>query len=380
MRLLRIALLVCSSLALADEMPSFQAGKEFAESAKDRAAEQLKGDVGAAQLPHYNDNAPEGGHFQGGRGLVGDFGNTRKSTCQTHSAKNAFDQQECDAVNYLSKHGGQRKKFNLDKNDPLLTGSRDIINDPQGGARGGRQNCRVERLVKPATFLRETCTEAMVNEEMKCNRTLLVTCDPESDGCDPGGIIPGSWAGDMAVSFLPAGGGDYTFQFGTIADNYWKGRGAVFDRMLSFEVRDVELINKFILTYAAYDDWLLVKLNDVLLYVGPKSGDKLESAGNGQVRVCGDPVSEHASRKKKGQPLVNPNCVFPAEGKMSWKIPLSIDLRPHLHNGKNTIFMRTIVGGNGEGAIQITARQKCPRNCYDRWDDSECTEFEARTR
>jgi hypothetical protein len=34
---------------------------------------------------------------------------------------------------------------------------------------------------------------------------------------------------------------------------------------------------------------------------------------------------------------------------------LNIDLRPYLRAGQNNIWMRTIVAGNGEGAIRIDA-------------------------
>lgn len=44
---------------------------------------------------------------------------------------------------------------------------------------------------------------------------------------------------------------------------------------------------------------------------------------------------------------------LPLERETSWNIPTNIDLRPYLKDGDNEIFMRTIVGGDGEGWIKV---------------------------
>jgi len=36
-----------------------------------------------------------------------------------------------------------------------------------------------------------------------------VVCSPAVDGCDAGGLVPASWAGDMAVNWSPLGSGNY---------------------------------------------------------------------------------------------------------------------------------------------------------------------------
>ena len=42
--------------------------------------------------------------------------------------------------------------------------------------------------------------------------------------------------------------------------------------------------------------------------------------------------------------------------------------------------MRTIVAGRGEGAVQLTTRQLCPRNCREQWDNSQCAALEQRAK
>lgn len=47
---------------------------------------------------------------------------------------------------------------------------------------------------------------------------------------------------------------------------------------------------------------------------------------------------------------------LPLERRTSWNISTDIDLRPYLKSGTNEIFMRTIVGGGGEGWIRVRTR------------------------
>lgn len=403
---------------LATPAEAFQAGKEFANQGKGAAARQVNGAAAAGALPYYGTTAPESANFQGGRQLIGAAGTGKQIDCQTRQAGSGFKQQECDAVNFMSKNPTSRPKFTLDKKtDPVLTGSRSVIEQPGAVPGASNQQCRVERIRNPATYLGETCTETQTLENLSCKRVLQVLCDAQRDGCDQGGIVPNSWAGDMATSLTPDGSGNYILQFGTIANNYWSGWGAVYDRHLSFSLQDVKLITRFALTRAAFDDWLMVKVNDQLVYVGPRGGDRLEiysplpvlEAAN--QRSCSSYWDETGSgwqcaNTGDGSNAVSyPSCTAMAGGwsctpgdgqtgmvrhcadcfsgpelKTSWDLGLDIDLRPHLRNGSNQLFMRTIVAGRGEGAVQLTTRQLCPRNCREQWDNSQCAALEQRAK
>ncbi len=352
---------------------AFNAGKAFATTGKTAAGNSVDAATAAAQLPHYGTTAAETHHFQGGRNLIGGIGTRKQNDCRTARAASAFDQQECDAVNYLSRHATNRTQFTIDKTtDPLMVDSKDLIRSPGAVPGTSSQQCRVEQVRTPGTFLTESCTESMTIATVQCRRILTLACDPQTDGCDQGGIVPGSWSGDMAVSYTPDGAGNYILQFGTIADNYWTGSGTAYDRTLRFTVRDVSLITRFILTQAAYDDWLLVKVNDAVVYVGPRGGDRLDV-----IPVC---------RPRRGgqvcyvQVQFGASCLSDPELNTSWNVSLNIDLRPYLRDGENILFMRTVVAGAGEGAIQIATRQACPRSCTERWDTSECAPLEARSR
>ena len=422
MRLLILSACLLAAAAcaqtLATPAEAFQAGKEFANQGKGAAARQVNAAAAAGALPYYGTTAPESANFQGGRQLIGAAGTGKQIDCQTRQAGSGFEQQECDAVNFMSKNPTSRPKFTLDqKTDPVLTGSRSVIQQPGTVPGASTQQCRVERIRNPATYLGETCTETQTLENLSCKRVLQVLCDAQRDGCDQGGIVPNSWAGDMATSLTPDGSGNYILQFGTIDNNNWSGWGAVYDRHLSFSLQDVKLITRFALTRAAFDDWLMVKVNDQLVYVGPRGGDRLEiysplpvlEAAN--QRSCSSYWDETGSgwqcaNTGDGSNAVSyPSCTAMAGGwsctpgdgqtgmvrhcadcfsgpelKTSWDLGLDIDLRPHLRNGSNQIFMRTIVAGRGEGAVQLTTRQLCPRNCREQWDNSQCAALEQRAK
>lgn len=412
---------VASSQTITMPADTFNSGKDFANIGKDVAGSKINGATGASVLPYYSTTAPETANFQEGRNLIGGAGTNKQIQCETYRAPNAFQQQECDAVNFMRKNPTSRPKFTIDKQtDPILIGSKGVINNPGSVAGASTQKCRVERVKNPATHITETCTETQTLEELSCKRVLQVACDPERDGCDQGGIVSNSWAGDMVTSFTPDGAENYILQFGTIDNDYWGGWGAVYDRTLTFDIRDAGLITRFALTRAAFDDWLMVKVNGTLVYVGPRGGDRLEitqdplnaipsdgwchqNRGNGGYS-CYVPEREGGSRlygnygycqrlgggrRGRGSTLycgsTEPGyvqycdtCFGPPELATSWNIVMNVDIKPYLKNGSNTIFMRTIVAGRGEGAIQITTRQLCPRNCYDQWDNSQCTPLEQR--
>ena len=422
-RLLTIAaLLATAGVAIAQQITkpadAFNVGKDFANSGKNVAGAKINNATGASALPYYGTSAPETANFQEGRNLIGGAGSNKQIQCETYLAPNAFRQQECDAVNFMSKTPASRPKFTIDKQtDPIMTGSRGVINNPGTTAGASTQQCRVQRVTNPATYITETCTETQTLENLSCKRVLQVACDPALDGCDQGGIVPNSWSGDMSTSFTPDGAGNYILQFGTIADNYWGGWGAVYDRNLAFDIKDVGLITRFALTRAAFDDWLMVQVNGTIVYVGPFGGDRLEIYSPSPVfessstRSCtgffneynsgwecsdtggggntvnyascadtGDGWNCTANYSLSGMVTYCTGCFGSPELSTSWNFGLNVDVKPYLKNGSNTIFVRTIVAGGGEGAIQLTTRQLCPRNCYDQWDNSQCAPLEQRAK
>lgn len=460
---MRVIVAVLSGLmvgiAAASTDQAFQAGKTLGAGSRQQAASQISAGSATGKVPSYGASAPETNYFQGGRGELSGHGITKMQTCATATPdSDPIKRQECEAVNFLARNPNTRPQFDL-SNNPMFARAKNIRNNAENifaslgmGGTGTSNQCTTKTETTPPQYTTETCSsfkevveqqctmgrvinidadsnfqcEQTVNayETLKCRRGSNITCTGGGDGCDQGGIVPNSWAGDMATSWFPDGAGNYILQFGTIADNYWRGWGAVYDRNLSFDIRDVGLITRFALTRAAFDDWLMVKVNGNLVYVGPYGGDRLEiyspppvfqSSSN---RVCQQSYDDWGTSwtcydkptgwgwgyggysnltyfqscttvsggwncipadYRTGMVQYCATCFGSPELGTSWNFSLNIDLRPYLKNGSNTIFMRTIVAGGGEGAIQMTTRQMCPLQCSVS-TRNDCAALEARAR
>ncbi|HHV7523713.1 TPA: hypothetical protein ACUNF5_005238 [Burkholderia orbicola] len=183
--------------AHADGMKSqgdaFNAGKDFANAGKGTAGSQINSGTGSQNLPYYGTSAPESANYNGGRNLIGGAGSQKQADCLTSHAPNGFAQQECDAVNFLSKNSTSRPKYVIDKTkDPLLTGSKDVIGNPGTVPGASSQQCRVVREKHPASYITETCTETQKIENQSCAKALQVTVQMN---CQPDSLFP---ALDMA--------------------------------------------------------------------------------------------------------------------------------------------------------------------------------------
>lgn len=156
---------------------AFQAGKTFGQSGKNSAAGKVNNTTGSQNLPNYTTNAPQSANFANGKGNLGAAGNTKLADCQNKVSGNAMDQQECDAVNFLSKNPSTRPKFIIDKKtDPLLTGSASTIKNPGTTPGSSNQQCRVETVTTPATYKTESCEQSIVTQSFTCQKTLIPQC------------------------------------------------------------------------------------------------------------------------------------------------------------------------------------------------------------
>jgi len=201
---------VVSAQTITTPADAFNAGKDFANTGKGAAGNMVNGTTGSQQLPNYGTTAPETANFQGGKNLIGAVGTTKQVGCETYRAPNAFQQQECDAVNFLSKTPATRPIYTIDKQtDPLLTGSKLLINNPGNVQGASTQQCRVERVKSPATFITETCTESQTLEIINCKRGFSadvgVIVDAQTFDVNRGDEVPNWTARTFEMNFNVSG-------------------------------------------------------------------------------------------------------------------------------------------------------------------------------
>lgn len=207
-------------------------------------------------------------------------------------------------------------------------------------------SCFPSQIVEIDPEYKYACNKIREEKIKTCREEITsITCK-DSHECDLGGIEPGTVASDM--KYVHEGG---ILTIGTIADNYWPGNCGVYDRSTTFNIKNKDKIKEFTLSRVGFDDYMQIILNDKLIYIGPDGGNKLE------VKTIGSKFWRH-------QVVDNGYGHHACERGVSWDQQPNIDLKPHLKEGENILKTRVIVGGVGEGWLQIRAKQ----NCCSKWD------------
>ena len=154
---------------------AFNQGKIFGNAGKTNASGLVNSTSGASNVPGYNTNAPESSHYGGGKSQLGIAGTNKLTECKTHVAGNAYDQQECDVINFLSRNQSVRPIVPVAKNDPIIRGSAPIIKKPgTAPAADTGQVCRNVTQNNPGEYVTETCTTARKTNFSTCRNTLHI--------------------------------------------------------------------------------------------------------------------------------------------------------------------------------------------------------------
>lgn len=210
------------------------------------------------------------------------------------------------------------------------------------------QYTKQTRTIKRRDIEYEEVTCEKPDETITCEKVLEVTCEAGGD-CDSGGIVRGSVASDMQFTY------NYpTLTIGTIADNYWGGHCAQYDKLTTFKIENLKDITEFRISQVGFDDYLWIKVNGTTVYVGPDGGDRLELTQKRWIFGTHTVVS-------------NGHGTNGCERMTNWNFPVNIDLKPYIVEGENQIWTRVIVSGAGEGWMQITAKQFCCNKFKDTW-------------
>lgn len=365
----------------------------------------------AQYTPRYTDNVPMAEQYYGGGvSLPTQFGDAKFNDCKNLPANpDLYLRQECEGVNLIAGNRTKRPDVTVSPNEKLVTGTQKIAGDPAetlekykwkypvnaDGSIGTVPStaCPTEKITVPAIksvkhcseytgaelFLCEAALKVKVdpnwnyscletkyqNNQYQCSKKLKVVCEQAPD-CTTAGVEAGTLQGDMQVSFIKTPG-EHTHKltFGSIGDDYF--RDNQYDRELIVKIKNLKKLSEFTLRRVEYDDWLIVKVNDTIVYSSYNNQMFYADFKQGIWRTI-SPVYD-----EKG------NKIGIAERKTSWKKDLNIDIRPYLKEGNNIIWTRTIAGGGGESASIFSVHQYCDPICTESWENG-CKEYEEKVK
>ncbi|MFA7606533.1 MAG: conjugal transfer protein TraN [Rhodocyclaceae bacterium] len=350
---LRILLLVCLALPLAtpavaltrDE--ALQLGKDFGNT-DNTGVSDAAGNPDLTTVPSYQGtNVPETQYYGSGLGIE-------------DAARQALPDSEVGS--FVQESALSRPRFTIERNDPIVQRGDAISADPEAvlgqQLSGHYSGCQeVTTTTAPETWSEEVCTEWGMEQQLGCQRTLTLSCSHPIE-CDAGGIALDSLQSDMRWTYTYP-----NLTIGTISDDYWRGYCAVFDRSTTFTIEDINKVQEFTLIQAGFDDWISVMVNGALVYVGPYGDDRLEVVTGDRFQYVQYGASNYGG----------------CELSTSWNRPLNVDIKPYLRTGLNTIDMRVIVAGGGEGWMRFRATQYCDCQWSETWE-STCGALEQQAR
>jgi len=259
-----------------------------------------------------------------------------------------------DTGSFVTDSAVSRPQYQFDReSDPLLTRSDTIQDDPEsvvGSIEAEYSGCQSSTITTPPEYTEKRCTEWRETELRTCTETLQLSCNRPVE-CDAGGIQLNTVQSDMSW--------DYTYPIltlGTVSDNIWGGYCAIYDRSTTFTIEDIGKVAEFTLIQTGFDDWIRISVNGTVVRVGPYGGDRLEV-------VEQELFSGYTYKRVQYSATQTGGC----ELSTSWNQSLNIDIKPYLRTGSNTIDMRVIVAGGGEGWMKFRATQYCDCDWQESW-------------
>ena len=224
---------------------------------------------------------------------------------------------------------------------------------------------------------KEICEEKRTNAQYGC-RTYVSTavCSQESL-ISQGGVNLSTGSGDTNVvlmGMVDPNTGDY--RMGSVGDNYWSN--GYFHREYYVDIVDASAVQTFEMHQEGWDDEQAVAINGNWVwaqYYGGYYNPTYDQWGEWEDDYWDDctPVYD-AYGDYTG-------CTYPQIWVPNWERNQSnvandvVDMRPYLHDGRNTIRIDTGVGGNGESWIYVLISAWRVRCNFPETD--ECGTYEA---
>jgi hypothetical protein len=212
-------------------------------------------------------------------------------------------------------------------------------------------SCERPRIVEVDADHHYRCEKTRNSRTYSCTQTLSLSCPGLKAHCDEGALRTRSAPSDLQWTYRYP-----TLTLGRKSGHEWVGSCRVFDRSATFTVNDVNQFTAFRLVQARYDDYLQIRLNNHLVYNGPYGGRKLEVGNRRDSRGRLTPYVDVGTGRQLRCEVSN---------RSSYR--LSVNLRPYLKNGTNTLRLRVVASGEGDGWVKISTQQQC--DCP-RWVES----------
>jgi len=205
-------------------------------------------------------------------------------------------------------------------------------------------NCYVGNQVALNNKTKYTCSKIRETSNKTCTKTLTTKCLAYKE-CSTNGLILDSIDSDMKWSY------NYPeLSIGRGGGNYWGGSCATYDRTINFTVNSLDMIEYMNLYKVGFDDYMSISINDHIIYVGPHGGNTLYT---------------------NGRSVFNGFNWGGCELGRFWGFTINnTDLKPYLKQGQNTLKMRVIVAGTGQGWMKFRLKNKCCTTVSDVWEET----------
>lgn len=371
---------VVSMSAVADDATTnaFNTGKEVASQQSSSISKQITTDK-AQQVPNYTTNSKESSLYQDGQGAISPSASAKVVDCKTSKASSDYNQQECDAVNFLSKNPSVRPQYSITSSDSLITSSKQIISNATTTA--SYSGCTTSTVAGTTTYESVMCNIGKSVEQATCKKNLSVTCTSGGTGCGDSGAV--SVSSNWPVSTGTDAAGNFSISFGypqrcslqgTDDNNY------TFEGTLTLQIDDMSKVPDVLVNNITRGNWAWVKINGTTFYIwGPGVGSRpaytptievIDGCLDGDDSwICGKVVSVYGGQLAEFHEKVDYGTDIGVES-------LNQSILSQLHKGINTVWFRTI-GNCTHAAMTFSISEVCQPVCTDHWDD-QCSAYEAR--
>jgi hypothetical protein len=259
---------------------------------------------------------------------------------------NELDKEHNEVLKSLLAHPNIEK---IEEDDPIFTVYDKVSKDPTKyvskkckqviGETGGPswKELKVKKTIINTKYEKNICEH--LQNQYHCRSTLKLKCTKPYYTSSQGFKIQSIFGGissNYTNGIWTLGWSDTMILYG--------GKGAIYDYNIDFSLEDLQSIDNFLLESIIYDDLVLVKLNNNNVYSGPFGGDRL--------------ILQKRWFFSRYHDVFTGSTVATIEQGRLHAHNSSIDLKPLLKSGNNTLSIRLAVGGRGGLLMKIRAETK----------------------